>query len=268
MSLKIAWTQLPYHFDPALLRIDVAAIPASAWVPHFNQNDYSGQWSSVALRSRSGRAEDIQPRGGAEEFRDTPLLDACPHLRAVVDVFAMPRKSVRLLRLHAHSRVLEHCDPDLGLSSGEIRIHVPITTNDRLEFVVANRRLNLAEGEAWYIDFSQPHRIHNAGDTDRVHLVIDGTSNEWVIELLRRSVRERTTESFEPDGVRSFRHFRETVFEDGPLQEALLQIVDRHQFLEAVVAAGAARGYSFGRIEAEAALRHSQREWFEKSADL
>jgi hypothetical protein len=267
-ALKIAWTRLPYHFDPALLRRDLNSIPACAWVPHFNQNDYSGQWTSVALRSRSGRADDILPQGSAAEFTDTPLLNACPYLRAVVDVFAMPRKSIRLLRLHANSRVLEHRDPDLGLSNGEVRIHVPIMTNDRLEFVVANRRLNLSEGEAWYIDFSQPHRIHNAGDTDRVHLVIDGTVNEWVIELLCRSLREQTTESFEPEAVRSFRHFRETVFEDIPLQQALLQIADRHQFLDAVVTAGAARGYSFGRIEAESALRLRQREWLEKSAQL
>jgi hypothetical protein len=137
-----------------------------------------------------------------------------------------------------------------------------------LEFVVANRQLLLGEGEAWYIDFSQPHRINNAGDTDRVHLVIDGTVNDWALELLSRSVRELATESFEPDGVRSFRQFREAVFEDPQLQEMLLKITDRQLFLDAVVAAGAARGYGFQLVEAESAYRQSQREWLEKSADL
>jgi len=267
-TLKIPWTRLPLHFEPASLRADLEVIPGSAWIPHFNQNDYSGQWSSVALRSCSGRVDDIQPRGAAAQFRDTPLVDACPYLRAIIETFAMPTKSVRLLRLHAGSRVLEHRDPDLGLSNGEIRIHIPITTNDRLEFVVANRQLILAEGEAWYIDFSQPHRIHNGGDTDRVHLVIDGTVNEWVIELLSRSVREQPTESFEPVGVASFRHFCERVFEDIQLQETLLQIEDRRKLFDAVVAVGAVRGYVFGLAEVESTFRQRQREWLEKSAEL
>jgi Aspartyl/Asparaginyl beta-hydroxylase len=266
--VKIRWTKLPFFFDPARLRADLNAIPNSAWVPHFNQNDFTGQWSSVALRSLSGRADDIQPRGHAGQFINTPLAASCPNLERVIDTFAFPKKSVRLLRLHARSRVLEHRDPDLGLVDGEIRIHVPITTNDRLEFVVANRQLLLGEGEAWYIDFSQPHRINNAGDTDRVHLVIDGTVNDWALELLSRSVRELATESFEPDGVRSFRQFREAVFEDPQLQEMLLKITDRQLFLDAVVAAGAARGYGFQLVEAESAYRQSQREWLEKSADL
>jgi hypothetical protein len=52
------------------------------------------------------------------------------------------------------------------------------------------------------------------------------------------------------------------------LQEMLLKITDRQLFLDAVVAAGAARGYGFQLVEAESAYRQSHREWLEKSADL
>ena len=48
----------------------------------------------------------------------------------------------------------------------------------------------------------------------------------------------------------------------------LLKITDRQLFLDAVVAAGAARGYGFQFVEAESAYRQSQRDWLEKSADL
>ena len=259
------WTKLPLFFDPGPLHADLDVIPESAWVPHFNLNDYAGRWSSTALRSLSGRADDIQPRGQAADFTDTPLAAQCPHLKAVIDAFDFPKKSVRLLRLHARSRVLEHRDPDLGLADGEIRIHVPIATNDRLEFVVANRRLILSEGEAWYIDFTQPHRIDNAGDTDRIHLVIDGSANEWALGLIKRGLQERVTETFEPDGVRSFRQFRAAVFEDPHLQAALLKVTDRPQLIDAVVSAGAARGYAFQRVEVESAYQQSHREWLERS---
>jgi Aspartyl/Asparaginyl beta-hydroxylase len=266
-AATIPWTRLPFFFEPGLLRGDLSEIPDSAWVAHFNQNDYVGRWSSVSLRSLSGRMDDIQPRGQAADFTDTPLATACPNLRAVLDAFDFPKKSVRLLRLHAHSRVCEHRDSDLGLADGEIRIHVAITTNDRLEFVVSNRQLNLCAGEPWYIDFTQPHRIENAGDTDRIHLVIDGTTNEWALALIERSAQEMVTQSFEPAGVRSFQQFRATVFDDPRLQAALLQITDRQRFLDAVVAAGAERGYAFSRVEVESAYSQSQREWLERSLD-
>lgn len=261
---SLPWTKLPFFFAPAGLRADLQAIPSSAWVPHFNSQDYSGEWSSVALRSRSGRAEDITPRGKAEEFRDTPLATICPHLQMAVETFKFQKKSVRLLRLHAGSRVREHRDVDLGLADGELRIHVPVTTNEGVEFVVSNRKLILREGEAWYIDFSQPHRIHNAGQSDRIHLVIDGTVNDWAIALLDSSSHELVTETFEPAGVASFRAFREKVFEDAQLQAKLQEIAGREQFLQAVVAAGAECGCDFDLDVAESAFNQQRHEWIER----
>jgi len=261
IPVEIPWTRLPLRFDAARLCQDLSAIPDAAWTAHFNANDYAGGWSSVSLRSRSGRSDDIVPRGGAGEFSDTPLAARCPHLAEAAARFEFPKKSVRLLRLQAGSRVREHCDPDLGLADGEVRIHVPLLTNDRVEFVVANRRLLLAEGEAWYIDFSQPHRIANDGDTDRIHLVIDGVANEWVLELIRRSVRECVTESFEPEGAREFEAFRQRVFEDPALQASLLCIADPPRFCAAVVAAGERCGFRFQLGDVESGLLRRQREW-------
>jgi hypothetical protein len=172
---------------------------------------------------------------------------------------------VRLLRLHAGSRVREHRDADLGLADGELRIHVPVVTSEQVEFVVANRRLMLREGEAWYIDFSQPHRIDNRGASDRIHLILDGTLNEWAAALLQRSVEEIVTETFEPAGAAGFRVFREMVFEDLQLQEEMLRAAERPRFLQAVVAAGAERGYGFGMAEVESILNQRRREWMERS---
>jgi hypothetical protein len=261
----IPWTRLPMRFDPALLRADVDGIAEEMWVPHFNSADYEGRWSSVALRSKTGRAGDITAHGEVSDFHDTPLMAECPHLRKAVEAFEFPQKAVRLLRLHAGSRVREHRDVDLGLKDGELRIHVPVATSAEVEFVVSNRQLVLGEGEAWYIDFSQPHRIDNRGATDRIHLVIDGTVNEWAAALLERSAAEIVTETFEPAGVAGFRAFRETVFEDAQLQTELLQIREHEKFLAAVVTAGAARGYAFGLAEVESVYKIRSREWMERS---
>ena len=263
--VAIPWTKLPFVFDPVGLQEDLQSIPSQAWVPHFNPQDYSGEWSSVALRSRSGRADDITAQGAVEDFHDTPLAAQCPHLWAAVEAFELPLKSVRLLRLHAGSRVREHCDRDLRLDAGELRIHIPVATNKDVEFIVANRRLELGEGEAWYIDFSQPHRIDNRGDTDRTHLIIDGTLNDWAIALLQRALSEVVTESFEPERMASLRRFREQVLNDEGLQTELLKITDREKFLDAVVGAGRERGFAFELSEVESEFNERRRGWVERS---
>jgi hypothetical protein len=169
-----------------------------------------------------------------------------------------------LLRLHAGSKVLEHRDRDLGLDGGELRIHVPVATSDEVEFVVAGRRLALREGEPWYIDFSQPHRIDNRGSSDRVHLVIDGVVNDWALNLLNRGLSEMVTETFQPAGVESFRLFRELVFEDAELQGQLLAVADRRHFVETVVAAGARCGYTLEAAVVESEWNQRHREWMEQ----
>jgi len=261
MVTEIQWTRLPFVFEAELLQEDLRGIAEEEWVPHFNQKDYEGRWSSVSLRSRTGLVEDGVPMGTAAEFKDTPLMARCPHMKAAVDAFGFAKKSVRLLRLQAGSRVREHVDRDLGLAAGELRLHVPVTTNDRLEFVVAGRQLKLREGESWYIDFSQPHRIYNGGETDRVHLIIDGEANEWALAMLQRATEEMVTESFEPKGAAEFERFRALVFEDVKLQVELLRTETRDALMSAVVAAGAARGFVFEAAEVEAVLHKNTQAW-------
>jgi Aspartyl/Asparaginyl beta-hydroxylase len=268
MRNPIRWTKLPFHFDPALLRSDLAAIEDAEWVLHFNQADFAGEWSGVSLRSTSGRANDIAPRGNADEFIDTPLMARCPHLSAVIQSLHFPIKGVRLLRLHAGSRVKEHMDRDLGLADGELRIHVPVETNEHVEFIVANRMLPLKEGETWYIDFSQPHRIVNGGSTPRTHLIIDGNVNEWAKELLLKSTCDIVTETFDPPGMLQFDRFRALVFEDVALQKELIEIRNPANLVQAVAATGARHGFVFSPEDADSVLQSNRRDWILRTLEI
>ena len=42
----------------------------------------------------------------------------------------------------------------------------------------------MREGECWYLRLSEPHRVINDGDTDRVHLVIDAIVDDWMRNIL------------------------------------------------------------------------------------
>jgi|SRR5919205_1071595 hypothetical protein len=182
--------RLPYTFDPAALRAGLAEVGPGDWVPHYNEQYYEGDWSGVALRSVGGSASQLFPDPvKPKPYADTPLLGRCPYFREVLRAFECPLEAVRLLRLGAGARIREHSDFDLGLRYGVVRVHVPVLTNPRVEFFLGGERVEMAEGESWYLDFSLPHRVENGGTSDRVHLVMDCVVNDWVRALLGQVLR-------------------------------------------------------------------------------
>src|SRR6185295_5651718 len=164
--------KLPFDFDPEALRSDLDRISPDEWVKHFNQDYFEGEWSGVALRSTGGDAGQLYSRAEPEfTFADTPILQRCPYVREILTKFQCPLQSVRFLKLAAGSRIREHRDYDLGFKDGQLRFHIPITTNPDVQFFLDAHRVELKAGECWYLDFSLPHWIENRGATDRVHLV-------------------------------------------------------------------------------------------------
>ncbi len=181
----IASFQFPFRFDPARLKAELERISAHEWIPHFNTSIYEGEWRGVALRSIAGHALQLYPDPTATgAFSDTELLARCPYYQEVLATFHCPLTSVRLLRLKARSNIREHRDYKLGLEDGEMRIHIPIVTNPAVAFFVNGERVPMQEGETWYVNVNLPHRVDNASDTDRIHLVVDCVVNEWLMSFL------------------------------------------------------------------------------------
>lgn len=170
--------KLHFNFDLERLQKDLSHCLKIDWPLHFNQNDFTGNWSSFALRSISGNETDILATPNAK-FRDTPSLSECSYFREVVDLFQCPKEAVRLLSLSPKSFIKEHRDNSSGYSDGFFRIHVPIQTNDKVIFRLNGNNLPMKPGECWYADFNLPHYVSNEGETDRIHLVIDCLRNDW-----------------------------------------------------------------------------------------
>jgi hypothetical protein len=222
----------------------------------------------VALRSRSSAVDDLDARGAVQEFRDTPLLAQSPHLKAVVDAFAFEKKSVRLVRIHAGSRLREFRAADVGLTHGDLATHIPVAASGAVELIVADRSLAIREGDAWHIALGQLYRMANRGPADCIFLVMDGVANDWAVALLERAVRDIVPDSAEPLGSASFRAFRERVFDDTALQARLVAITRPDQFLEAVVSAGAELGFTFDSIDVGSALNRSRHDWMMRTVAL
>ncbi|MDF2186944.1 aspartyl/asparaginyl beta-hydroxylase domain-containing protein [Paraflavitalea sp. CAU 1676] len=188
-SAKIDW-----EINILTLRQEILLLP-STWSPHFNTQHYEGEWTVLPLRAPGGHHDRIIPDLMQEgEYQDTPLMQNCPAIRQLISTFQCPIRSVRLLNLKRGAIIKEHRDHELAFEHGEARLHIPVFTNEHVEFFVQQERIIMEPGECWYINANLPHRVANYGPTDRIHLVIDCTVNDWLRELFERSPKTTVAE--------------------------------------------------------------------------
>jgi hypothetical protein len=174
--------QFSFLFNQQKLLYDLALCQATKWPLHFNKNDFTGYWSSFALRSISGKESDILATPNAS-FQDTPTLAKCGYFREIIASFLCKKEAIRLLSLSPNSYIKEHKDADGGYEDGFFRIHIPLQTNEKVIFTVNQHVLPMQAGECWYANFNLPHFVSNTGDNERIHLVIDCLRNDWSDEL-------------------------------------------------------------------------------------
>jgi Aspartyl/Asparaginyl beta-hydroxylase len=184
---------LPLAFDPAQLARDLDVLSSDAWITHYVRQNYEGDWSVIPLRSPAGETHPVRMINadrGARAFVATPHLERCPYFRQVLDSFRCPLRVVRLMRLTPGSIIKEHTDHELRFEDGMVRIHIPIATNDGVEFQLNRSRVVLEAGSAWYLRLSDPHSVANRGSTDRVHMVVDANVNDWVEALFESAMAQ------------------------------------------------------------------------------
>ncbi len=85
---------------------------------------------------------------------------------------------VRLLlaKLLAGGKIPHHTDAGYSLLNCH-RVHMPIITNDEVDFVVGGEKKNMQVGEFWEINNGSDHAVENRGDEDRIHIIIDWMPN-------------------------------------------------------------------------------------------
>lgn len=260
----LKYIKLPLTFDPADLQADLRQVAPDEWQAHFNSRYYEGDWSGVALRALGGNAAQLYPDPTAKEFADTPILTRCANLQQALAAFHCPLQSVRLLKVGPGSRIREHKDYNLSLEDGEIRLHVPITTNPEVEFFVDGERVGMQAGECWYINFNLPHRVANLGATTRIHLVMDCVVNDWLRALIPETGVVQEAPVVNASSPEDFEKFRQLVSDDVALQEQLRLQTDTQVFIRLAVQLGRERGYFFCAADVEKAMQASRRAWFQQ----
>jgi hypothetical protein len=177
--------QLPLAFDAAQLQ--EALMQIASYEPR-KQRTYQSptnhqHWDGVSLYAIGGRWDDASPGGPAlVGYQATEMLSVAPYFRHVMDALECPKRSVRISILNPGGRINPHRDQDLGFDKGTVRVHVPITTSDGVEFLLGGEQCGpWLPGELWYGDFSLEHSLAHRGTAQRVHIVADLCTNDWLL---------------------------------------------------------------------------------------
>ena len=173
---------------------------------HYSNYNKGKSWSAISLRGYTDSPNFItkpiemnkkwqeEHKDEHFEMRDTSMRSKFPEVEEILSKFKTEIHRVRFMKLKPGGGELERhtdqVDPDVGIINGKLmRIHVPIKTNDKVEFTSWSPEgqktiVNMKEGSVWYLDIRKPHTAINNGDTERTHLVIDVEANESVRGML------------------------------------------------------------------------------------
>ncbi|WP_299627044.1 aspartyl/asparaginyl beta-hydroxylase domain-containing protein [uncultured Tateyamaria sp.] len=133
---------------------------------------------------------DMSAHTGASRApsKDIGDLSDIPYIKSIIEEFRAHTvvTLTRLLRLEAGAEVKEHTDPTLGLDVPDsvVRLTIPITPTDDVDFVLNGEPVQMQPGECWYMKLNDPHSVLHHGTTQRVNLTIDVVPNDWVLEQL------------------------------------------------------------------------------------
>ena len=75
-------------------------------------------------------------------------------------------------KLLAGGKITPHVDRHPSFHSGH-RIHIPITTNPRVRFMIDGRPHQLLAGQAYEINNQKKHSVMNRGEQDRITFIFD-----------------------------------------------------------------------------------------------
>lgn len=178
--------------DIGLLREAVLAMPESTW--DAENADKPNRFEALD-RTRHVVFRFVSNFNDWRDSYERPLwshwrLLIEPVLERAVAPFGYQRGAfprVMLARMAPGGVIRPHRDANPA-AKWPHKIHIPLATNDQVTFFVDGTGYHLAEGEAVEVSNMAVHAVHNAGNTDRIHLIfeyydLDQPAPGWVDAL-------------------------------------------------------------------------------------
>jgi len=95
-------------------------------------------------------------------------------------------------KLRTGGKIAPHTDTHPSFHIGH-RIHVPITTNSRVRFMIDGRPHRFELGKAYEINNQMNHSVMNKGQEDRITFIFDYIPPEQLAILGKRQARRHAT---------------------------------------------------------------------------
>lgn len=163
--------------DIAALKAAVLAIPESLWQAENadkpNRFEALDATAHIVFRfvanMRDWRSGYARPLWHAWQDLLAPVLTAATADYGYTNgVF--PR--VMLARMPVDGVIQPHRDANPA-AKWPHKIHVPLQTNDQVQFHIDGHSYHIAEGEAAEVNNMGVHAVENRGDTPRIHLIFE-----------------------------------------------------------------------------------------------
>lgn len=111
------------------------------------------------------------------ECVDYPVYKQLPEARALIMPLMARVAGERLGRciinkIEPGGRIFPHADTPAHAEYYD-RFHIVLQANPDSLFRAGDETVNMAAGEVWWFDNSVEHEVHNHGDSERIHLVVD-----------------------------------------------------------------------------------------------
>ena len=176
MKLQVPFVQLPLQFDADALAREIAALGSEHWREH--PQKFPGNYA-LPLISAGGDPDNDAVAGA---MLPTPYLAQCPYLMQVLARIGGVWGRTRLMKLTGQAEVSPHADINYYWRE-RVRVHVPVLTQPGVRFICGDSEVHMAAGECWIFDTWRQHRVINAADAERIHLVADtvGSPAFWAL---------------------------------------------------------------------------------------
>lgn len=162
--------------DAARLSAAILNLDDDAWLANVNrQNDYEvhRQTQSVVLVFCSGSMDDLEvsKEAGWDMLADV----AIPVMHDLIGRHYPPGGTIiraMAAKLLSGGRINPHFDSHASFRRSH-RIHVPITTNNRVRFMIDGKPFRFQTGKAYEINNQKTHSVINSGPEDRITFIFD-----------------------------------------------------------------------------------------------
>jgi len=165
------------EFDSSALREAILSQDAAAWnEDQYRQDKYEvhRQTESIVLVFTDGSnwpKSTVQKEPGWDRLADV----AVPLMHAIIDKhYPKGGTIIRAMaaKLLAGGRIDPHHDQHPSFHCGH-RIHIPITTNPRVRFMIDGRPYQFKVGEVYELNNQKQHSVMNKGTEDRITFIFD-----------------------------------------------------------------------------------------------